>query len=80
MQDDTYPPRSNLLRNKVMIALARTSMSAEEIAEETGESVRAIRTRLTGLKKLNKIYATKVRKKTPSGREVIVWARYEEIV
>jgi len=71
---DAIHNRAATLRQAV-IAMFRKhgSLTADEVAELLGESVLAIRPRLSELRKLGRIADTGLRRKNQSGRSANVW-------
>jgi len=66
-------PRAGILRAKVLACLRAQSLTADECADALGESVLAIRPRLSELRALNQITDTGERRQNDSGRNAIVW-------
>ena len=61
------------LRDRCFSVLQRRSMTADEVAEELGETVLATRPRLSELRALGKIDATTRRRCNISGHTACVW-------
>ena len=67
--------RAKTLRDAVEAVLARHDASADEVADELGESVLAIRPRCSELLRLGKIEAADCRRRNQSGKWAQVWRR-----
>lgn len=67
-------PCAKVLREKVYQAICARNMTADECADELGESILAIRPRVTENVKLGLIEDTGLRRKNRSGRNAKVWA------
>ena len=66
--------RALTLRESCLYALRQIgNQTADEIAEALGESILAVRPRITELAKLDQIIDTEQRRKNKSGRLAIVW-------
>jgi predicted ArsR family transcriptional regulator len=67
-------PRARTLRDRALHAIKHSSgLTADECAAKLGESVLAIRPRITELSKLGHIRETERRRKNASGHSAIVW-------
>lgn len=64
---------ASTLRCQCMAALAYRNLTADEIAESVGESILAIRPRVTELKAKQKVFDSGERRPNLSGRNAIVW-------
>lgn len=72
-------PRASTLREKALRAISGTpGLTADEVARFLGESVLAIRPRISELKVLGKVVETKHRRKNRSGKDAIVWRASED--
>lgn len=65
--------RASRLRDRVLAAIKVKAMTADECAEQLGESVLSIRPRLSELAGQGKLMDTGVRRDNASGRSAIVW-------
>ena len=74
---DAMADRAPILRARVLDALATGDHTADEVAAQLGESVLAIRPRVTELAKVDRIADTGERRKNASGRKAIVWRLVE---
>lgn len=70
---EAMAPRVETLRAKVYGALTRRSQTADEVAESLGESILAIRPRVTELHKAGYLLDTGERRANASGRLAVVW-------
>lgn len=70
---EVMKPRAGTLREKVWGYFQRKNCTADEIATYLGESVLAVRPRVTELARQGLIADTGVRRKNNSGRKAIVW-------
>ena len=70
---EAVAPRARLLRDKVLSALKRTAMTADEVATYLDESVLSVRPRLSELSKKGLIIETGERRKNESGKAAAVW-------
>lgn len=71
--------RAAQLRNRAFAAIAaagRSGISADEVAAAIGETVLAVRPRITELLKRDKIEPTGERRKNASGASAAVWRVY----
>lgn len=66
-------PRAPTLRMRAVAVLGVRPMTADEIAAELGESILAVRPRITELFKLNKIEWTGEYRANKSGMRAHVW-------
>lgn len=64
---------ASTLRGQCIAALASHNQTADEIAETVGESILAIRPRVTELKAKGKVFDSGIRRPNLSGRNAIVW-------
>ena len=74
---DAMFDRAPILRARVLGVLATGNFTADEVAAQLGESVLAIRPRVTELAKDGRIADTGERRKNASGRKAIVWRLVE---
>lgn len=65
--------RAATLRDKCLIALARTPLTADEVAERLNENILSIRPRLSELNKMSKIEDSGLRRENWSGKKAVVW-------
>lgn len=70
---DSVQPNSASLRSSCLAVLQRRAGTADEVASELGETVLAIRPRITELVKAELIYDTGERRDNTSGRRAKVW-------
>lgn len=70
---DAMADRAPILRARVLGVLATGDHTADEVAAKLGESVLAIRPRVTELAKAGRIADSEARRKSASGRNAIVW-------
>ncbi len=70
---DAVIPRKKYLRERVIGALSGAALTADEIAEQVGETPLSIRPRITELKQEGVIVPTILRRKNSSGRSATVW-------
>lgn len=70
---ESVKSRAKTLRDKVAACLRGADLTADECAELVGESVLAVRPRLSELRKLNKIEDAGKRRKNASGHSAAVW-------
>lgn len=75
---DAMADRAPILRARVLGVLATGNFTADEVAAQLGESVLAIRPRVTELAKAERIADTGERRKNASGRRAIVWRLVKE--
>lgn len=66
-------PRAGDLRERCLAALADAALTADEVAEEVGESILSIRPRITELAQSRDIIRTPMRRMNKSGRMATVW-------
>lgn len=64
---------ASTLRGQCLTALGSHDQTADEIAESVGESILAIRPRVTELKAKGKVFDSGKRRPNLSGRSAIVW-------
>jgi len=71
-------PRAHLLRERCLDVFKRTGrgLTADEVADQLGESVLSIRPRITELARAQAIHDTEQRRPNASGRKAIVWKRF----
>lgn len=65
--------RAEILRDRALTRIANRPSTADEVAEALGESVLAIRPRITELKQLGKIERSGERRANASGQKAHVW-------
>lgn len=75
---DAMADRAPILRARVLGVLATGNFTADEVAAQLGESVLAIRPRVTELAKVDRIADTGERRKNANGRRAIVWRLVKE--
>jgi len=75
---DAMADRAPILRARVVNVLATGDFTADEMAAKLGESVRAIRPRVTELAKVGRVVDSEARRKNASGRKAIVWQIVKE--
>ena len=61
------------LRAKALDAISRQPATADEVADQVGASILAMRPRVTELAKMGQIEDSGERRKNASGRSAIVW-------
>lgn len=66
-------PKAGLLRDRVLAAIRLAPSTPDEVATHLGETVLAVRPRVSELSKLGKVIDTGQRRKNASGRPAIVW-------
>lgn len=66
--------KAEYLRPKVFAALRDKPMTGTELAESLDETLLNIRPRISELRAMGKVFATKARRFNPSGNPEIVWA------
>lgn len=71
---DDIKPRASVLRDRCLAALSRRPMTADEIAEVLGESVLAIRPRISELFRLGLAHKTPARRPSSNGKPQTVWS------
>lgn len=64
---------ADILRLKVMALLKREHLTADEVAEQLGETVLSIRPRVSELKRMGMVIATGARRFNASGHSATVW-------
>lgn len=62
-----------ILRDRVLVAISRHPMTADEAAGAVGESILSVRPRVTELSRLGKIERTGERRRNVSGQSAAVW-------
>lgn len=62
-----------LVRERCLAALTDAALTADEIAERTGDSILTVRPRVTELAKAGKIVKTPLRRPNSSGKMAAVW-------
>lgn len=70
--------RSITLRSRALRLLKKKSLTADQVARRLGESVLAIRPRISELHTMGLIIDSGRRRKNKSGRNAIVW-EYDEL-
>lgn len=70
---DSVSSRAATLRQKVLECLRGADMTADEVAELLGESVLAVRPRVSELRKAGKVEKTAGRRANVSGQTACVW-------
>lgn len=66
-------PRSETLRERALEVIRKSPSTPDEVASALGETVLAIRPRITELSNLNKIVRTPERRANASGVKATVW-------
>ena len=76
---DGIAPSASTLRLAALQVLKAGPRTADEVAAVMGESILAIRPRITELNQQGRVYDTGKRRKNSSGRTAIVWeAAYDQ--
>lgn len=61
------------VRERCLSALEDAALTADEVAERTGDSILTIRPRMTELKQQGRIVKTPLRRRNKSGKSATVW-------
>jgi len=67
-------PKAETLRVRALAILAERPSTADEVAEAMGESILAVRPRISELRTMGKVAPTDLRRKNVHNRSQIVWA------